>query len=132
MAIGGSSFRGADFHPGLYCLPCLTGLGGVTAHGRQECHPHDGGRQEKKSRDWHGTVYGILRAYEGGKSPRPRAPALPSSLCNPPLGRSSGRVHPENVPVTHTSCPYHNGKVSTESSRVGLHYSNKAAAGSIV
>lgn len=72
---------------------------------------HDGGKtRERQGLAW----YSIRGSYDGGGSPHPRAPALPSP-CNPPLGRSSGRVHPENVPITHTHththafCLYHYG-----------------------
>lgn len=72
-------------------------------------------------------------SYEGGNAlvpalPRFLPPCATLLLAAPP----GGFIQKMSPSHTHTSCPYHNGKVSTESSRVGLHYSNKAAAGSIV
>lgn len=67
---------------------------------------HDGGRQEK-DRDWHGTVYGVLR--EGGKA---LIPALPRFLPRATLlwaAPPGGFIQKMSPSHTHTFCPYHYG-----------------------
>lgn len=96
MANDGISFRrGGGGFPSLACLVLsdrFFGGNGPTGV-RNTTHMMGERRQEGKDRDWHGTVYGVPSKGEKASSPPSRA----SSPCNPPLGRSSGRVRPESL-----------------------------------
>ena len=99
MAIGGICFRGADF-PVLCLVRRALGQRAMD-HGRQQYHMM-WRKDKRKDRDWHGTVYGSTGSSRGEKPSSPRSRA--SSPCDPPTGRTSQRVRPENLPTTPLVC----------------------------
>lgn len=108
MAIGGHILSRGRF-PSLAVLSCSSdGHWGATAPRASGMPPTRWGEDKRKTGTGMVQYTGSYSPTRGEKPSSPRSRA--SSLCNPPVGRSSGRVHPENVPITHTSCPYHYGK----------------------
>lgn len=75
MANDGVSFRGRGGFPSLACLVLSDSSLGATGHGRQECHPHDGGEDRKEK-----TGTGMVRYTGSPRRGKGLIPALPRFL----------------------------------------------------